>query len=162
MGLNPGLQGSCPNGWTMKLLPITNITQVESTCHTKCSMMPAARHCIAIHSHSTSTCLPFQEQALTMPTSTSRWNLRAAAPERVNTAVPLPYSFALTKRMASSRLSTWRCTSGLNNQHRGHHKKFCRQRQLCPVWLMEMELSSRELHYNKVGTHWGVRWAALV
>lgn len=47
-----------------------------------------------------------RSHALTIPTSTSCWNLRAAAPERVKMAVPLPYSFAFTNWMASSRLST--------------------------------------------------------
>lgn len=46
-----------------------------------------------------------------MPTSTSDWNLRAATPERVKSAVPLPCSLLFTRAMASSRLST--CARGL-------------------------------------------------
>ena len=41
-----------------------------------------------------------------MPTSTSDWKRRAAAPELVNSAVPLPCSLALMSAMASSRVST--------------------------------------------------------
>ena len=37
-----------------------------------------------------------------MPTSTSRWNRRAAPPSLVNSAVPFPYGFALTMATASS------------------------------------------------------------
>jgi hypothetical protein len=39
------------------------------------------------------------------PTSTSFWNLRAAGPERVNSAVPLPCAFAFTMPIASSSVS---------------------------------------------------------
>ena len=42
----------------------------------------------------------------TCPTSTSRWNLRAAAPEEVKIAVPLPYGFLLISSMASSKVAT--------------------------------------------------------
>ena len=37
-----------------------------------------------------------------MPISQSCWNTRAAWPERVNTAAPFAYGFALTRRIASS------------------------------------------------------------
>ena len=47
------------------------------------------------------------------PTSTSCVNLRAAAPERVKIAVPLPYGLALMRAMASSRVSAWStCSTG--------------------------------------------------
>ncbi|MNE97547.1 hypothetical protein D3C80_1959160 [compost metagenome] len=41
----------------------------------------------------------------TWPTSISSWKWRAAAPERVNRAVPLPLGLALMKAMASSRVA---------------------------------------------------------
>ncbi|MNH36891.1 hypothetical protein D3C79_977310 [compost metagenome] len=47
----------------------------------------------------------------TWPMSISLWNLRAAAPLWVNRPVPLPNGLALTRAMASSRVSTSRVTS---------------------------------------------------
>lgn len=44
----------------------------------------------------------------TMPTSTSCWNWRAAAPERVKMAVPFPCSLPFTIVIASSRLDACR------------------------------------------------------
>ena len=44
--------------------------------------------------------------SLTWPTSISYWNLRAAAPEAVKMAHPLPYLEAFVKAMASSRVAT--------------------------------------------------------
>ena len=44
---------------------------------------------------------------VTCPTSISYWNLRAAAPEPVKMAQPLPYLEVLVKAMASSRVDTW-------------------------------------------------------
>ncbi|MNF90283.1 hypothetical protein D3C84_728420 [compost metagenome] len=41
----------------------------------------------------------------TWPTSISSWKWRAAAPERVNRAVPLPFGLALISAMASFRVS---------------------------------------------------------
>ena len=49
---------------------------------------------------------------LTWPTSISYWNLRAAAPEAVKMAHPLPYLEALVKAMASSSVATWKRRSG--------------------------------------------------
>ena len=46
-------------------------------------------------------------QQLTMPTSTSFWNLRAAGPERVKRAVPLPCSLLLMMATASSSVSAY-------------------------------------------------------
>ena len=47
----------------------------------------------------------------TCPTSTSRSNLRAVAPELVKIAVPLPYLFSLMIASASSRVSALMTTS---------------------------------------------------
>lgn len=49
---------------------------------------------------------------LTMPTSTSLWKRRAAAPLPVKMAVPLPCSLALMSAMASSSVSTWQGERG--------------------------------------------------
>ena len=43
----------------------------------------------------------------TWPTSISYWNLRAAAPEEVKMAQPLPYMEALVKAMASLSVDTF-------------------------------------------------------
>ena len=40
-----------------------------------------------------------------MPTLTPRWNVRAASPEPVKIAVPLPYGLELISLMASSTVS---------------------------------------------------------
>ena len=46
-----------------------------------------------------------------MPTVTARWNVRAASPEDVKIAVPLPYGLALTRAIASARSATRITTS---------------------------------------------------
>ena len=43
----------------------------------------------------------------TWPTSISYWNLRAAAPDDVKMAQPLPYTEALVKAIASLRVATF-------------------------------------------------------
>ena len=48
-----------------------------------------------------------------MPTSTSFWNLRAAGPERVKRAVPLPCSLLLIMATASSSVSAYMTGSRL-------------------------------------------------
>ena len=53
-------------------------------------------------------------QQLTMPTSTSFWNLRAAGPERVKRAVPLPCSLLLMMATASSSVSAYMTDSRMN------------------------------------------------
>ena len=46
-----------------------------------------------------------RRQDVTASTCTSDWKCRAAGPERVKRAVPLPFSFAFTMAMASSKVS---------------------------------------------------------